>query len=54
MRASHGKFLLLLDGYDELKGPKNLHEANRIGGWTGAVKMIVTSRQAYLAAYADY
>ena len=54
LRASHGKFLLLLDGYDELKAPKNLHLANRVDGWTGAVKMIITSRQQYLAAYPDY
>jgi len=54
MKNSKGKFLFLLDGYDELKAPKNMYLTNRLAEWRGTVKVLTTSRQEYLAAYGNY
>ena len=51
MKDSDGKFIFLLDGYDELKVPKNMYAINKMSEWQGKVKMIMTSRHEYLAAY---
>ena len=54
MKNSDGKFLFLLDGYDELKAPKNMYIQNKLSDWAGTVKVIMSSRQEYLQAYGNY
>jgi len=54
MKNSSGHFLFLLDGYDELKAPKNMYIQNKLVDWKGTVKMIMSSRQEYLSAYGNY
>ena len=54
MKDSTKKFLFMLDGYDELKSPKNMYITNRLAEWQGTVKVIMTSRQEYLTAYGNY
>ena len=38
------KFVIMLDGYDELKAPKNMYITNRLADWKGDVKVLITSR----------
>ena len=54
MKGSNGKFVFLLDGYDELKLPRNMYESNKLGDWGGTVKVIMTSRKEYLSNYGNY
>jgi hypothetical protein len=54
MKESDKKFLFLLDGYDELKVPKNMFITNKLNEWKGTAKLLITSRQEYLLAYGNY
>ena len=54
MKNSDKKFLFLLDGYDELKVPKNMFITNKLNEWKGTAKLLITSRQEYLLAYGNY
>lgn len=54
MKGSNGKFVFLLDGYDELKIPRNMYDHNKLGDWKGTVKVIMSSRQEYLSNYGNY
>ena len=54
MKNSDKKFLFLLDGYDELKVPKNMLITNKLNEWKGTAKLLITSRQEYLLAYGNY
>ena len=54
MKNSNKKFLFLLDGYDELKVPKNMFITNKLNEWKGTAKLLITSRQEYLLAYGNY
>lgn len=54
LKEKKRKFLFLLDGYDELKVPKNMFVTNKLNEWKGVVKLLVTSRQEYLIAYGNY
>jgi hypothetical protein len=54
MKESDKKFLFLLDGYDELKVPKNMFITNKLNEWKGTAKLLITSRQEYLVAYGNY
>jgi len=47
-------FLFLLDGFDELKSPKNLWVTNRLSEWKGNVKIVITTRPDYLKAHKNY
>ena len=54
LRDSDTKFLLLLDGFDELTQPINLYDVNKLEEWDDDIKTIITSRHDYLAQFADY
>ena len=54
LKESNKKFLFLLDGYDELKVPKNMFITNKLNEWKGTAKLLITSRQEYLMAYGNY
>jgi len=49
LRDSDTKFLLLLDGFDELSQPINLYDTNKLEEWDDDIKIIITSRHDYLA-----
>ena len=54
MKDSLAHYFIMLDGYDELKNPKNMYLTNRLEKWRGQVKLLITSRQEYLTAYGNY
>jgi len=54
LRDGDVKIVMLLDGFDELRQPVNLYDANDLASWMGDMKIIVTSRVENLEAYQDY
>ena len=54
MIQNQSKYLFLLDGYDELKAPKNIYVTNNMARFGKGFKMIVTSREEYLRAFGNY
>ena len=48
------KIVMLLDGFDEMRQPVNLFDANDFEDWMGGVKVIITSRENHLKAYKNY
>ena len=47
-------YLFLIDGYDEMKAPKNLYTLNKMKKFGKNTKMIITSRHQYLKSYDNY
>ena len=47
-------YLFLIDGYDEMKSPKNLYTLTRMKKFGKNTKMIITSRRHYLMSYDNY
>ena len=52
--SEEGNYLFLLDGFDELKVPKNLYVTNRLSEWKCNLKVIITTRMDYLKPLGNY
>ena len=48
------KILILFDGYESIKRPINLFDANNCDEWNDDTKVIISSTMEYLSAFENY
>ena len=51
LRGGLGKFLLLIDGYEELRSPVNIWDQNNFEDWEKDIKILISCRSDYLKPF---